>query len=173
MSAAMRSRRARLSMGVRAYRLRREPPDRPAVATALVSEAIVEAVQSPLPELHGDRRDPVPAPERGSRDVVARVAGVERGDALHQLVARDELRALPRGPRADPRLARPSGEVGVGLLGADGRDVAGHGDLTVELSPVDGERRPRILGELETLAAPVVRVEGEAVVLDAAEEDVA
>src|SRR5919106_6970639 len=118
MSAAMRSRRTRSSMRGRAYRLRRQPPDRPAAAGSLVEEAVVEAMLPPLPELHGDRVDPVPAPERGSRDVVAGVPGVEGGEPLHQLVAGAELGALSGCPRAEARLPRPGGEVGVGLLRA-------------------------------------------------------
>ena len=85
------------------------------------------------------RRDPVPAPERGTRHVLALVAGVERGDPLHQLFTGGELRALPRGPRAEARFPRPCREVRVGLLDADAGHVAGDGDLPVQLPPLDRE----------------------------------
>ena len=65
------------------------------------------------------RREAVPAPVRGQRDVVG---GKRRGDlrvGRVELLARADRTALLRGPGPDPRLARPGPEVGDGRSSSD------------------------------------------------------
>src|SRR5262249_2933386 len=81
-----------------------------------------------------------------------------------------DLGGLVRRPSPEPRPAAASREVGVGLLGAQSLDRALEPDLAIQRLPQHGERRAGILSELAALAALVVRVEGDAALVDALEQ---
>src|SRR6266508_4274073 len=153
MSAAMRSRSPGSVIELRAYRLRSQAPDAPAVAATVVPEPIMQTMLPALPELHGERVDPVAAPERRARHVLARVPGVESGEAFQKRVPRCQLRALSRSPRTQAGLPGPGREIRVGLRIAHSLHVTGDRDLPVQLAPVEREGGSRVLGELAGLPA--------------------
>ena len=95
--------------------LRGEALDAPAVAGALVAQAIVQAPRAALPQLDALGAHEEAAPVRGARDLGAREALLDGRDGPLELLARGDDLALRRRPRADPRGARARGEVGVAL----------------------------------------------------------
>ena len=74
-----------------------------------------------------------------------------------------ERARLVRGPGADLAVARPAGEIGVGLRRGGRRDRALDADLAAQRLPVKAQRRARVGGQLLGLAAFEVGVEDEAV----------
>src|SRR6476659_264292 len=158
-----------------AFPLRREPlhpPPGRLVGVAGVEEAVVEPERATLPELDGVRGQPVSAPVGWPGDRSVRESGRDLLHPLVELVAISQDRALGRCPGSDLRLTRPGREVGVGLGVIHLPNVAGHGDLPVERLPQEHHGRPRVLAELSTLAAAVVRVEDETPLIGLAEQDV-
>src|SRR3954471_14114578 len=110
-----------------------------------------------LPELEGVRRQPVPAPEAGPRDLLA----VElRGQLAHtrlELLARSHRLALPRCERADAAFARTRDEDRGGLLRRTALHRSLHAHLPSERVPVEQQRGTGVLRELLALAARVAR----------------
>src|SRR5947208_13955971 len=147
------------------------PPPGPFVGIARVQEAVVEPERATLPELDRVWGQAVSTPMRGPRDGSVPEAGQHLLDPSLALAAVAQHRALRRCPRPDLRLARPGGEVGVRLVVFDPSNAAADGDLPVELLPEEHDRRSRVLVQLSTLTAPVVRVEDEASSVGLAAQD--
>src|SRR5512133_237325 len=177
MSSWMRLRSWSVSMArqATAFPLRREPLHPPPgrfVGVAGREEAVVEPIRATLPELDGGGGQAVSAPVRWPGDRSVRESGRDLLHVLIELVAISQDRALGRCPGSDLRLTRPGREVGVGLGVIHPSNVAGHGHLPVERFPQEHQGRPRVLLELSTLAAAVIRVEDETPLIGLAEEDV-
>src|SRR4030095_13502231 len=86
--------------------------------------SIVEAGGVSRPELDCLRHDAVSGPVRRPRDGAAFEARAGLLELTFERGARVELRALLRCPRAELRLARPGGEIGVRVGIRDPLDVA-------------------------------------------------
>src|SRR4051794_32314002 len=93
--------------------LRRKTLDQPlAVGLLCVTEAIVHAAGSALPEFDTNGRQHITSPVRRLGDVVRRVSGFELFPFRFERCAIREHRALARGPGSDAAAARASFEVG-------------------------------------------------------------
>ena len=80
---------------------------------------------------------------------------------VQQLAARNHLALPARSPGSEPAPERPREEV-CGRLGlVDPRHSALHSNLAAELVPVEEKRGARVLLELLSLPAFVIRVEDE------------
>ena len=98
-------------------RSRRHP-----VAFANEQQPIMQPKRPFLPEFYALRHDPKAGPMRRARH---RAFGKAARKLLHpplELGAAGERLRLVRGPGADLTVARPAGEIGVGLLVADQLD---------------------------------------------------
>src|SRR5436190_2121143 len=160
----------RPSGGASRNRLGGEALDEPAGAGAAVPEAVVGPALAVLPELPHLGHEPVAAPPLRPRHVAVRVLRLALGDAPLQLLPVGEHLALARRMRADPAAVRPRREVLVRFLRRHARDRAFDADLAPEGVPVDEERRARVRLELPALAARVVRVEDEPLLVEALEQ---
>src|SRR6185312_10235988 len=152
--------------------LRRQPLDVPAaVVLACIAQAIVEAVRATLPELERFRRDAEAAPVRGERNFALAVLGFKLAQAVFEpRTIRDHLTLMRRGG-AELAAACSAVEVGFRFFGRGALHGAGDADLARQQVPVEEERRTRVLGQLVTLLALVVRVEDEAALIEALEQD--
>src|SRR3954466_1622516 len=112
-----------------------------------------------LPELEGVRRQPVPAPEAGPRDLLAVELRGQLAHARLELLARSDRLALPRCERADAAFARPREEDRIRLPGRRALHSSLDAHLPSERMPVEQQRRTSVLGELLPLAARVARRE--------------
>jgi len=144
---------------------------RPAVAGALVGEAVMEAILAVLPELNPVRQEAIPAPEWRQRNLAAVVLSLEPAHSLLEDVPTLDLLALARRPGAKLTAARTCPEVLRRLLLAYALDAAFDANLPSQGMPVEHERSLRVSLELATFPALVVRVEDEAVLVDAMQED--
>ena len=122
-----------------------------------------------VPELDGVGHEPVPAPERRARHLLAELCG-ELGDALlEHLPALDAL-ALPRRPRAELARPRPVPPVALRFLAADAQNRSAHPHLALG-RPEEHECGTGVGGQVAGLGAGVVRVEDEPGLVDALEQD--
>src|SRR4249920_1149092 len=108
------------TVGRSAGSLRPEPFDVPGVALAREAEPVVQTVFATLPELDRLGFEPVAAPVRRERHVVAREPLGDLGERRVELLPRAHRPALPGRPRAQPSLARPRPEVRLGPRVVDG-----------------------------------------------------
>src|SRR5437773_10543571 len=94
----------------------RQAFDPPAgVIKQAIAQAIVQSVQTSLPEFDGGWHDAIAAPERRTRDrPVAELSQQLRASRFQNAPIGDDL-ALRRGPGADAAAARPALEIGVGF----------------------------------------------------------
>src|SRR2546426_6375639 len=102
------------------------------------------------------RRQAIPAPVRGERDLFARIAGVDLPVSGVELLPGARDLALPGRPRGHPGLAGPGPEILLRFLPAGPPDRPAHAHLSVELAPVEGHPRPGVGVQLAPLAAAVV-----------------
>src|SRR4029453_17946364 len=119
-------------------RLGPESFDAPGRALAREAEPAVQAVLASLPELDRFGVEPVPAPVRREWDVLTRKPLRDLGDRPAGLLPRADRAALPGGPGAESRLARPRPEVLEGLRVVHPRGRTGDGHLPVALAPQEG-----------------------------------
>src|SRR5512134_943125 len=142
-----------------------EALNRPARAGAGVEQPVVQPVGAPLPELHRLRQQPVAAPVRRARRVLAVLVLHALEGALQRCTVGHAL-ALCRGPGGEPGAERPRVEIGVGVRCRDFLRAALDAHLALELRPQEHQARARLRGELAALAARVVGVEDKAAALD-------
>jgi mannose-6-phosphate isomerase-like protein (cupin superfamily) len=119
-----------------------------------------------LPELPRLRNEAETSPRlraRYDRRAELGRAGLELVPALDDL-------ALLRDERADASAGRPRLEIRVGLRRRNPFDATLDPDLAPERIPVEEQRRARVLLELATLAARVVREEDQPVLVEALQE---
>src|SRR5580700_495775 len=124
---------------------------------------VVQAKRALLPELDPIRPHPEPGPIVRPRH--HRQFGVLLGDARKasfEFAWVGERPRLVRGPGADLAVARPRGEIGVGLVIGDERDDAFDADLPLQRFPVKAQRCMRVRGQLLGLAALEIGVKYEA-----------
>src|SRR5262245_16037147 len=112
--------------------LGREALAHPYAVLAAVSQAVVEPVRPPLPELYLDGRDAVAAPIFGPRHGAGGVADFELVRSRFEHLARGNRRALIGGNSADLAPVGPRCEVGIRLVGRDPRDRALDAHLALE-----------------------------------------
>src|SRR5260370_27421352 len=77
----------------------------------------------------------------------------EHREAAFQRLAAVERPRLVGGPGADPAVARPGREIGVGLAVGDRCSRALDANLSAQRLPVKAQRRPRVGEQLLRLAA--------------------
>lgn len=160
-------------MGHRALPLlRRESVDRPwAVAGAGVSESIVEAVGTALPEFDFVGRETVTTPAFRHGDIVAGKLGFEFAHALFKEAAVPDHGTLARSQRAETAAARAHFEVGFGFFATEFGDAARDVDLSLQLDPRKVQRGSRVVFKIGGLATLVAGEEAEAALIDALKED--
>ena len=115
-----------------------------------------------LPELDALRNDPVARPVRRPRDRAQVELRRILGDARLEFETADQRLRLLRGPGADLADPRARSEVCIRLLVVDPLDPSFHAHLPAQRLPVEAERGAGVGGELMSLAAAQVGVEGEA-----------
>ena len=158
------------------YRARqgREPVDAPgAVPRARTGSGRAAGDRRPCQNstVSGRTRKPPQFGGRGTSSPANRSsASATRRSSSSRLV---QHRALARRPRAQLRLARPRGEVRVGLGRSTRSAVPVAFTWRSSSLPQEHEAGVRVLGELPALAAVVVREEHEAALVDAAQQHVA
>src|SRR5690606_29910389 len=109
----------------------RKPLQPPAsIFVQLVGQAIMQAGRPTLPELDVVRYDPVPAPMRGARRIIAQLFR-ELLVAVFQILAGDGP-ALRRHPCTDTRSQRAAVKVCVGLFGRRLLDATFYAHLTFQ-----------------------------------------
>src|SRR5690348_16486659 len=138
--------------------LGRKPLDPPAPPGARIEQPVVQPVGAPLPELDLGREQAVAAPVGRARRRLA-VGALRLGRrALQDLPVGDAL-ALWRGPGRDAGARRARREVGIRLGRAGLLDGAVDAHLALELRPQEDQRGGAVRGELQRLAAAIVRIE--------------
>src|SRR5829696_6128598 len=131
----------------------------------------MKAIFAMLPKLDPIGQEAISAPKWRQRNLAALVLPVEPAHPLLEEVSTLDLLALARGPGAELTTSRPRPEVLRRLAFAHLLDAALDANLSSQRLPVENERGPRVHLELATFPALVVRVEDEAVRLEAMQED--
>ena len=122
----------------------------------------MKAMRPPLPELHRVRRDHVPAPEIGHRDLPGlRPAPLQLGDAVIENSPRGDHRRLPAGPRPELGKPGPRPVVRLALSLRQLADLALHDHLALDAIPREHQAGRRVPGQLPALTRGAVAVEGE------------
>ena len=142
----------------------------PAVAFANVDVPLVQTARHAAPELDAMRNQPKAGPVRRTRDVLALEARLDVAHARLEITRSLDRPALLRRPRADLAPARAAGEVRIRLLARDRPRTPFDAHLPLERLPVKAHRRLRMRDQLAPLAALVVRVENEAFVVHALQQ---
>src|SRR6185295_15711863 len=137
----------------------------PALALPAIEEPVVQPIGAPLPELDGLRDEPVSAPVRRPRRMIAELKLLFCEQFLQNRAAGHPL-ALRRGPGREARAERPARIVGVGILRADFLDRALDPHLALEIRPEEHRAGGGARFELASFAAEVVGVEDETAALD-------
>ncbi len=145
---------------------RSQPLPHPLLADLPVPDPVVQPALPALPELDRDGREAVAAPVRGRRDRIVAEAGRHLGHHRVQHLARLDHLRLRRGPGAELRLARPGGEVGLGLLPPDPGHWAGQAHLPLVGQPHERGGRVRVGVQFAALRGVVVGVEDDAALVD-------
>src|SRR5688572_1495551 len=130
----------------------RESLNGPSVAFTTISQTVVQAIRTALPELDFLRHDAIPAPVRGARRLISMLA-----TCLFHCVLEDFPRgdgcALRRRPRGEPGAERARRIVGVRLGGSDFLHNAVDAHLALEVGPEQQQAGLRALLELAPFAA--------------------
>src|SRR5204863_6432631 len=122
-------------------------------------------------ELDLDRDHAIAAPVRGTRDLALAIGRFDLREAAVEIAAARNHGALVRRPRADLAAARARREVRIRFLFGRLHHRALDLHLAFERGPEEAERHARVLGDLRAFAAVVVRVEDEAVLVEAFEQN--
>src|SRR6266536_3591106 len=154
---------------------RRQPINRPEGRmriAAAVTDAVVQPRRTALPEFELVGREPVPAPVRGARNVIAGplVLRLYGREARLEVDASGDRLALRRCPCAQPRRARPACEVRRLFGFVDPVDQTLDTDLALELGPEEEQRRVRTGGKIAPFATQVIGEEDEATLVEALEQ---
>ncbi len=126
----------------------------------------MQAALATLPELPAIGLQPVAAPvgrtrwgERKPRRVLGGIGHQHRAPCNHL--------ALRAGPGAQARIERTAGIVGIALFGRDFFDPSFNAHHALEFDPVKLQRRVGVAGQILALAAVVIGVPDDAVLIEA------
>ena len=137
-------------------------------AVRAVFDAVVQPDARPCQNSNASRHEPIAAPVRRPRHVVAGKAPLApRRTALRAPRDRAAARFAATPTRRGATAAAATRKYASAVAGVDRLDVAFDADLALELGPEEEQRRVRPRRELPSLAAVVVRVEREAARVDA------
>src|SRR5258706_14489123 len=142
----------------------------PGLALPAIKGPVGQPVRAALPELDRLRDEPVAAPVRRARRMVAELALLFREQFLQNRAIGHPF-ALRRGPGREARAQRTGREVGVRFLGADFLDHALDPHLALQIRPEEHRAGGGAGLELASFAAEVVGIEDETAALDALEQD--
>src|SRR5215208_79307 len=142
----------------------------PSLSRALIHFPAMQPARHSLPELDPVGDEAEAGPVRRARDGAVGEALLELGEAALEVALVRDRAALLRRPGTELAAARAAGEVGVRLGVAHLLDASFHAHLQLQRLPVEAHRRPRVRQQLPALAALVVRVEDEALLIGALEQ---
>src|SRR5262245_57161537 len=124
-----------------------------------------------LPKLHFERHYAIATPIGWARHLACAELFRETRYLLFERGATLQWPRLGGGAGADAAFAVPGREVSVGLRSGRGLDQASDANLPPQALPIEEQSGLRISGKLHTLGAVAIRVEDEAALIGALEEN--
>src|SRR5580704_5764956 len=131
----------------------------------------MQAIRAALPELDRARRDAIAAPVGRQWDFAVGIPRAQLVVPLFERLAAVDGLGLVRNRRADAAAEWARVEVLLGFQAIHARRAALDANLALQRRPVEHQRDSGILLDLAALAAPIVRVEHESLLVDALEQD--